>query len=387
VSVLRKYSVLQRPRAIASEHSLVKTWHQNTRQLSVSALKFSEVKEELVFEVPAKPSTEASVSEVFTIPDKPTPVSEVSSLGEPSLDSLGLCSWWPSGRMQYLLELMHIDLGLEWYQSIAVVTLCMRLLMVPVVVMAQRNMAHMNNNMPAMTALQEKISDARRRGDLFEMAQLTQELQGLTKKRGINPFKNAIPLVLQMPVFMSFFFGLRGMTNCPVESMSSGGLFWFENLTMADPFYILPLMTCCSTYLQLKVGADGARLDQMTPKMKIAMKIMPFFLFPITMNFASAVTFYWFTTNVISLGQARFFKVQAVRTFFKIPDMIKHKKIEPPKTKKKGFRESVKDSIDNFRVTSQIVDRRAYDEKMFKEAGQKKPVKTYKFDPTKVNNR
>ena len=53
--------------------------------------------------------------------------------------------------------------------------------MFPFMVMAQKNMAHMNNNMPAMTALQEKISDARRRGDLFEMAQLTQELQNLTK--------------------------------------------------------------------------------------------------------------------------------------------------------------------------------------------------------------
>ena len=124
--------------------------------------------------------------------------------------------------------------------------------MFPFMVMAQKNMAHMNNNMPAMTALQEKISDARRRGDLFEMAQLTQELQNLTKKKGINPFKNMIPMGAQLPVFMSFFFGLRGMTNCPVESMSTGGIFWFENLTVTDPFYLLPLMTCCTTYLQVK---------------------------------------------------------------------------------------------------------------------------------------
>ena len=68
----------------------------------------------------------------------------------------------------------------------------------------------MNNNMPKMSALQEKISDARKRGDMYEMAQLTQELQVFTKKKGINPIKNAMPLMLQVPVFMSFFFGLRG---------------------------------------------------------------------------------------------------------------------------------------------------------------------------------
>ena len=87
--------------------------------------------------------------------------------------------------------------------------------------------------------------------------------------------------------------------------------------------------------MQLKVGAEGARLDQMTPKMKMAMMIMPFFLFPITMNFASAVTFYWLTTNVISLCQAKFFRIPKVRKALNIPEMIQHKKLEPPKGKKK----------------------------------------------------
>ena len=105
---------------------------------------------------------------------------------------------------------LHISLGLEWFQSIAVATLCLRLLMFPVVLISQRNMAHMNNNMPQMGALQEKITDARRRGDMYEMAQLTQELQMFTSKKGINPIKNAMPMFLQFPVFMSFFFGLRG---------------------------------------------------------------------------------------------------------------------------------------------------------------------------------
>ena len=153
-----------------------------------------------------------------------------------------------------------------------------------------------------MTALQEKITDARRRGDMFEMAQLTQELQKLSEKKGINPFKNMLPIAAQVPVFLSFFVGLRGMANCPVESLSTGGILWFENLAMTDPYYLLPFITCCTTYLQvrfimvskkdmgmfisvyfqLKTGAEGAKIDMMTPKMKIAMTCMPFILFPIT---------------------------------------------------------------------------------------------------------
>ena len=188
---------------------------------------------------------------------------------------------------------------MEWYQTIAVATLCMRLLMFPVMVIAQRNMANMNNNMPAMTALQEKITDARRRGDMFEMAQLTQELQKLSEKKGINPFKNMLPVAAQVPVFLSFFVGLRGMANCPVESLSTGGILWFENLATTDPYNLLPFITCCTTYLQvrfimvsktdmgmfyfqLKTGAEGVKIDLMTPKMKIAMTGLPFLLFLFT---------------------------------------------------------------------------------------------------------
>lgn len=356
---------------------------------------------ELIFEIPAKPeivpdaatptaadpslgNTTASNELIFDIPEKPIPLDLPEILAEPAFDTLGLASWWPSGRMQYLMENLHIGLDLEWWQTIAVTTLMMRLILFPAVVMAQRNMANMGNSTPQMAALQEKMSDARRRGDMMESAMLGQELQKFMTKKGINPLKNAIPIMCQVPVFMSFFFALRGMANCPVESMTTGGLYWFENLTLADPFYLLPLLTSSTLYLQLRLGAEGARLDQMGPKMKIAMTVLPFIMLPVTINFPTAVNFYWLTTNVISLLQSRFLKIQVMRKALKIPIMIKHKPQDmAPGGKKKGFQESFRDTIDNWKVQGNIIDRRAYDEQQFKEAGTKKPIKTFKYDPTK----
>merc|ERR1712073_160458 len=123
-----------------------------------------------------------------------------------------------------------------------------------------------------------------------------------------------------------------------------GGLFWFENLTVKDPYYLLPLLTSSTLYLQLRLGAEGARLDQMGSKMKIAMTVLPFVMLPITINFPCAVTFYWFTTNVVSVCQSQFLKIPKLR---------------------KGFRESVRDTLDNWKVQGQIQDRRAYDEQQF----------------------
>jgi len=351
--------------------------------------------EELVLEIPKKPEissvdagvvegTEASNELLFDLPEKPQPLEISEMLGEPSFDSLGLASWWPSGRMQYFMETLHISLELDWWQAIVASTILMRFLMFPVVVLSQKNMANMANNSPQMMVIQDKMTDARKRGDHYESAQLGQELQKFMKAKGINPLKNAAPLLLQAPVFMSFFFALRGMAYCPVDSMSTGGMFWFTDLTMKDPFWALPFLTSATFFLQLRLGAEGARLDQMGPKMKIAMTCMPFCMLPITVNFPMAVTFYWLTTNLVSLFQSQFLKIPIIRKGLNIPVMIKH---PPPATTspgaKKGFVAGFRESMDNMKLQQNIIDRRAYDEQQFREAGSNKPKKTFKYDPTK----
>ena len=58
---------------------------------------------------------------------------------------------------------------------------------------------------------------------------------------------------LQLPIFMSMFFGLRKMANLPVESLTTGGLLWFVDLTVTDNFYGLPLLTAATFWLTLEV--------------------------------------------------------------------------------------------------------------------------------------
>ena len=225
------------------------------------------------------------------------------ALGEPAFDTMGLATWWPSGRVQLLMEWMHVDVGMDWWPTIMATTLLMRMVVFPVVVISQRNLANMTNNGPRMARINEKMNDARRRGDLIESAQLGGELQAFQKEKGINPLKNMAPLMFQMPVFLSMFFGLRGMAYCPVDSMTTGGLAWFTNLTVHDPYLVLPIVTAATLYTQLKVGAEGAKLDTFGPKMQVAMAFMPLVVLFMTYKFPAAVCLYWATNNFISLGQ------------------------------------------------------------------------------------
>merc|ERR1712038_923502 len=105
------------------------------------------------------------------------------------------------------MEILHSGTGLDlsWLQTIIITTMLMRTIAFPLVVIAQRNMSRLNNNMPQMQKLQEKMSDARQRGDMYDSAALGGEMQKFMKEKNINPFKNVIPPLCQMPFFMSMF--------------------------------------------------------------------------------------------------------------------------------------------------------------------------------------
>lgn len=56
-----------------------------------------------------------------------------------------------------------------------------------------------------------------------------------------------------MPVFVSVFMGLRGMANVPLDSLKTGGLFWFTDLTLADQYYLLPIVTSATLWATIEV--------------------------------------------------------------------------------------------------------------------------------------
>ena len=65
------------------------------------------------------------------------------------------------------------------------------------------------------------------------------------------------PLV-QLPLFVSFFFGLKAMANLPVESFKTGGYLWFQDLTVFDPYFILPVICSFSMLASVEVSATVA---------------------------------------------------------------------------------------------------------------------------------
>lgn len=333
-----------------------------------------------------------SIPEAPPVPDPSTlvdlteTVQTIAANGEPTFASLGLGGWSPVGMVQNCLEYLHISLDVPWWGAILIGTVCVRLVMFPLVIMSQRNTAVMNNNLPEIQLLQMKMTQARQTGNQLEAARYAQEMMSFMKERGLNPLKNMLVPIAQAPLFISFFMGLRGMANCPVESMTYGGLAWFMDLTVPDQYFLLPLITSATMWATIELGVDGGRLEaQNMVMMRYFLRAIPLVMIPFTINFPGAILVYWCSTNFISLIQVGVLKVPAVRDYFKIPKLIKHTPDTLP-MKKKGFVEGAKDSWTNMKISKELAERQRIDEMIFTRAGKGPLQKTYKFDPTKLPN-
>ena len=164
-------------------------------------------------------------------------------------------------------------------------TLLLRIFIFPTVVMSQKNAARMNEVYPQMAVLQEKITEAKQRGDIYEQNVLGGELQKLMLEKNISPLKNFYPMLMQAPFFLSMFIGLRGLAKLPVPSMESESFLWMSDLTLRDPYLLTPVFITCTMYLQFYLAADGANLQQMGPIAKGLMKVLPIGLFFIVFKF------------------------------------------------------------------------------------------------------
>ncbi|KAK2509571.1 hypothetical protein MC885_013412 [Smutsia gigantea] len=320
------------------------------RGLRTSAISFAESQVQAPPVIPATPS--------------PTPITEVASgetadvaqaAAEQSFAELGLGSYTPVGLIQNLLEFMHVNLGLPWWGAIAACTVLARCLVFPLIVKGQREAAKIHNHLPEIQKFTTRIREAKLAGDHAEFYRASSEMTFYQKKHDVKLFRPLILPLTQAPIFISFFIALREMANLPVPSLQTGGLWWFQDLTLSDPTYILPLVVTASMWCVLELGAETGVQSSDLQWMRNITRLMPLVVLPITIHFPSAVFMYWLSSNMFSLGQVACLRIPAVRTVFKIPQRVVHdsNKLLP----REGFLKSFKKGWKNAELAHQLQER------------------------------
>ena len=175
------------------------------------------------------------------------------------LDPYTSPSIWPlTDNAIWLVQSVHEQVGLPWFAAIASTTLLMRTVLLPLAVKSMKNAAKLAEVQPEMSKVQERMKNARTDEEKQAHAK---EMRNFMSKHNVNPLATFVPILAQMPIFMSFFFGLQRMaTDYP--SLSEGGMLWFKDLTVADPTYGLPILASISFLITIELGGEAGQQQQ-----------------------------------------------------------------------------------------------------------------------------
>jgi YidC/Oxa1 family membrane protein insertase len=212
--------------------------------------------------------------------------------------------------------LVHIhDVIPSWGLSIIALTVIVRLAMTPLTVKQFRSMQALQKLAPQIKAMQEKYKDDRQR--------LNQEMMKFYQENKVNPFGSCLPLVLQLPVFISLFYLLRKDLKhdiCPgigAYAKAHGTTVTHVTCNQVDPgsakFLFIPDLTARSTgwvlivLLVLYVGSQllSSVLMSVTAdrNQRLLMVALPFVFIPFVQSFPAGLMVYWITTNLWTVGQ------------------------------------------------------------------------------------
>ena len=196
--------------------------------------------------------------------------------------------WWIAEPLFKFLNYFHSVTG-NWGVAIILLTLLVKGALYWVSAKGYRSMANMRRVAPAMKRIQERYANDREK--------LSREMMALYKKEGANPLGSCLPMLLPMPIFLALYWVLLES----VELRQAPFLFWINDLSSMDPYFILPLLMGASTYLMQSLNPQVG--DPMQVKI---MKMMPIMFTVLFLFFPAGLVLYWLVNNLLSIAQQTF---------------------------------------------------------------------------------
>lgn len=182
------------------------------------------------------------------------------------------------------------SLGAPWWLAIVMLTIVVRTLLFPLTIKQVKSMRRLQELKPEMDRIR-----AEHKEDPRKQQEETMKLYG---ERKVNPLGGCLPVFVQLPIFLVLYYTIKEFES--LESFRTGGLFWFQDLTAADPYYILPVL-----YIVTMMAAQEISARHAAPEQRQLMRLLPL-VFGVVLavgGFPAGLFVYWVASNVISVVQ------------------------------------------------------------------------------------
>lgn len=255
----------------------------DTRQISNNLYAISAIEPLGAIEPDATISTK---SVLWVGPQDQQQLSEIST----GLDLVVNYGWLTiiAKPMFKLMTWLHSFIG-NWGWTIVVLTIIIKIVLYPLSAASYRSMARMKHVGPRMQALKEKFGDDRQK--------LNQAMMELYRTEKINPMGGCLPILLQIPIFLTLY----RVILASVELRGAPWILWIQDLSLADPYFILPAIMTATMFLQFKLNPTPP--DPMQARI---MMIMPLVFGAMMFMFPAGLVLYWVVNNILSIAQQQF---------------------------------------------------------------------------------
>lgn len=211
-------------------------------------------------------------------------------------ESTGIWNEYIVYPLSWFITKVASVLGGSYGLSIIVVTIIIRLVILPLMIKQTKSSKAMQALQPEMQKLKEKYSSK----DQKTQQMLQQETMALFQKHGVNPMAGCFPLVIQMPILIGFYHAISR-----TRAIAQDSFLWFD-LGVKDPYYILPIIAGITTFIQQKMMMAGT--ENQNPQMAMMVWMMPIMIVVFAFNFPAALSLYWVVGNIFMIVQTYFIK-------------------------------------------------------------------------------
>lgn len=185
----------------------------------------------------------------------------------------------------WILGWIHTLVG-NWGWAIILLTLAIKLAFYKLSETSYKSMANMRKLQPKLAAMKQRYGDDKQK--------MNQAMMEMYKKEKINPLGGCLPILIQIPVFIALYYMLLES----VELRQAEWIFWIKDLSVKDPYFVLPIIMGISMLAQQKLNPTP--LDPIQAKVMMILPIVFTFLF---LFFPSGLVLYWVVNNVLSIAQ------------------------------------------------------------------------------------
>lgn len=228
-------------------------------------------------------STESVSTRLYSGPEEQANLESIA----PGLDLVVDYGWLTviAAPLFWVLQWFHSLTG-NWGWAIILVTISLKLLFFPLSAASYKSMARMRTLSPRLARMKEQYGD--------DKAKMQQAMMEMYKKEKINPLGGCLPILVQIPVFIALYWVLLGS----VEMRQAPWLGWIHDLSVKDPYFILPIIMGATMLIQTRLNPTPP--DPIQAKVMLAMPIVFTFMF---LFFPAGLVLYWVVNNTLSIAQ------------------------------------------------------------------------------------